>query len=338
MVVPAFKLLLLCVGEIWRSSTDPSKVRGARLCIYTVQLVSKWACPDMFAYILLLYLLRSLGGDLVGSQVHLDMGFMHFSVFCICSTFSSLAIRLPARPPPEGSCRQSPQQAQQHRRRREEKALVAQLRFWLVAGLALLFLLCLGAGICTSCMSLRVDTSLLVKPTGPLPSWVQPVLTWLDVASQTASDVKLWQCVVSLCWWSLDEANCFLALLLLAVFALALPAANMVLLLCVSAGEVVSAVGSPPQPGHRKGYVSCASSAVHVLKHLSMLDVAITGIVVACLVTGVYKEQGIVLSMGPGLAYLVLAEAIHYATYHLVQCSVTTAPEEVAQPAATSEP
>lgn len=100
MVVPLVKFVLLLVGELWRFSKCEHRVQVARRCIRLVQLASKWACPDMFAYILMLYLARALEhrSPLLETPTHLDVGFTCFSVFCICSTFSSLALRLPKAP------------------------------------------------------------------------------------------------------------------------------------------------------------------------------------------------------------------------------------------------
>jgi len=65
-----------------------------------VQQISKWACPDMFAYILLTYLVRSLNHPpTLQGLMQLDLGFTCFSIFCVGSTVSSLGIRRPAEPP-----------------------------------------------------------------------------------------------------------------------------------------------------------------------------------------------------------------------------------------------
>ncbi|CAJ1392198.1 unnamed protein product, partial [Effrenium voratum] len=53
MVVPALKIGFLILAELWRESPDPRQVLFAKRSIQVVQMISKWACPDMFAYILL---------------------------------------------------------------------------------------------------------------------------------------------------------------------------------------------------------------------------------------------------------------------------------------------
>ncbi|OLQ10422.1 hypothetical protein AK812_SmicGene5869 [Symbiodinium microadriaticum] len=55
MVIPSVKLIALIVAEIWRDSEDPRQVQKSKRFIQVVQFISKWACPDMFAYILLLH-------------------------------------------------------------------------------------------------------------------------------------------------------------------------------------------------------------------------------------------------------------------------------------------
>eukprot|EP00913_Durusdinium_trenchii_P000632 g585.t1 len=66
VVVPILKLLLLALGEAFRYSSARGCVMISRTCILVVQSISKWACPDMFAYILLVHLVRLLdNGSLI---------------------------------------------------------------------------------------------------------------------------------------------------------------------------------------------------------------------------------------------------------------------------------
>jgi len=96
MVVPALKLMLLFFGEWWRNSKDESRVLRARRCIQFVQFISKWASPDMFAYILMLHLFRDLNNPpVLQAKAVLDVGFIAFCLFCISSTISTLGIKLP---------------------------------------------------------------------------------------------------------------------------------------------------------------------------------------------------------------------------------------------------
>merc|ERR1719375_1682922 len=88
IAIPFIKFLMLILAECWRCSEDAGRVRRARWCIRTVQVISKWACPDMFAYILLLYLFHRLDGSkYLNAPAELDIGFTCFSIFCTLSTF-----------------------------------------------------------------------------------------------------------------------------------------------------------------------------------------------------------------------------------------------------------
>merc|ERR1740121_2338371 len=99
MVVPAAKLLLLAIGEYLRYSKVPFRVGVARGCIAIVQVISKWASPDMFAYILLLYLFRSLNHPgIMEAAAHLDVGFACMAGFCVFSTLFAHCIELPGEP------------------------------------------------------------------------------------------------------------------------------------------------------------------------------------------------------------------------------------------------
>eukprot|EP00913_Durusdinium_trenchii_P013031 g12232.t1 len=67
-----------------------------RWVIIWVQHRSKWASPDMFAYVLLVDLVRTLEHDpLILSRARLEIGFSCFSTFVITATVSSLGIPLP---------------------------------------------------------------------------------------------------------------------------------------------------------------------------------------------------------------------------------------------------
>ena len=52
-------------------------------------MISKWACPDMIAYIFLLYLVRHLNRPPINGLFTLDIGFACYTLFCWGSTISS---------------------------------------------------------------------------------------------------------------------------------------------------------------------------------------------------------------------------------------------------------
>ncbi|CAE8582696.1 unnamed protein product, partial [Polarella glacialis] len=99
MVIPAVKIVLLILGEVWYDSGKAWKVRSSRRCILTLHSISKWASPDMFAYVLLLCLFRKMHHppDLI-SEGRLSMGFTCFSIFCVGSTIGTLGVHPPTEP------------------------------------------------------------------------------------------------------------------------------------------------------------------------------------------------------------------------------------------------
>eukprot|EP00929_Paragymnodinium_shiwhaense_P071963 TRINITY_DN36540_c0_g1_i2.p1 TRINITY_DN36540_c0_g1~~TRINITY_DN36540_c0_g1_i2.p1 ORF type:complete len:325 (-),score=36.02 TRINITY_DN36540_c0_g1_i2:161-1135(-) len=148
IILPCLKLVLLLLGELWRNSPEDSERRlMSRRCISFVQAVSKWASPDMFAYILLLYLLRHLGcPPEVQSKAKLDVGFLCFSIFCVSSTLSSLAIQPPPVPSRDSGGASLP------------ALVVRQFGLGRVTGiLTILFVLLMGCGIFVPCMGLRLS-------------------------------------------------------------------------------------------------------------------------------------------------------------------------------------
>ena len=60
IVIPIIKLLLTFFGNTLQLERCGTHRTASRRCIQMVQNISKWACPDMFAYIILMHLVRSL--------------------------------------------------------------------------------------------------------------------------------------------------------------------------------------------------------------------------------------------------------------------------------------
>jgi len=57
-------------------------------------------------------------------------------------------------------------------------------------------------------------------------------------------------------------------------------------------------------------------------KHLAMLDVAATGVVVISLAAAIYRAQGIVIGLMWGIPVIAASEVCHYATYYVVSSAV----------------
>jgi len=324
-IVPGIKLVLLAVGELFRNSPDLRRVQTARICIQSVQFISKWACPDMFAYILLLYLFRDLDerSPLIQIPSHLEVGFSCFSLFCVCSTLATLALELPGEP--RDAAGGGPRPLAMKFLGREGAFAVAVAASMVFAGL-------LALGVAMPCLGLRLQEELLVEPNGPLPKALAPLLERLQLDKQVNADVSLWSCMKALLGWlHRGELNCIFAFAMLSVFMIGLTVADMAVLLVAAAllrtdavagsserevldymaGGAEASVKREP-PGRR------FLAATRVLKHASMLDVAVMGVIVVACAGAPYHDHGLVLILLPGLWVLAAAEALHYLTHFLV--------------------
>merc|ERR1711937_296254 len=96
------------------------------------------------------------------------------------------------------------------------------------------FALLMLAGIFTPCMGMRMNSHFLIEPVGPVPKFAGPAID--DVLkARVNADVSLAGCAARLLHWvfTRQEANCVFAFMMLTVFALLLPVADMVALLAV---------------------------------------------------------------------------------------------------------
>lgn len=306
--IPISKVLLLIMAEAWRHNEDPGKVRCAARCIWVVQIISKWACPDMFAYVMVLYLFRSLNAGLIESIAALDTGFTFFSIFCVGSTVSSLAIPIPKIPDEE-----------EDKSATEPPPLILRCLgsrgvFIFMLILALSFFGVLGVGISFPCMGLHLDAHALVKPHGPLPAAALPILEGLDVSKLVSASVSMVKAAPAMVQYLFEygELNALLAAIMLFVFAFALPILDMIVILTGAWHRCFSSDASDTKMLPRLVDIS------HFLKHLEMLDVMSMGVIVIVAAGSVYKKNGIVMELEWGLALLITAELIHYVSYFIV--------------------
>jgi len=329
VVVPIAKLLLLLVGETFRRSENPARVLLARRCIRFVQVISKWASPDLFAYIVLLYIFRSLEDPkppTIETSGHLDVGFVCFGLFCLVSTFSSLFIH-PVQEIKQIEERETPAELANAEELEQPLKRAGDWRLVAVAGLLTIgFGVLLAYGLQLPCLSLSLSAEGLKKNlnTGIPPSMesLRPLFDgFLDrlvesLTMKVQSEVSLWTCIAALWTWARQhqEASCFLAWAMLAIFAITLSIVDMLVLFLAAlqlsfhpkpAEGVSKALPAPRRAMH----------LVRILKHLTMLDVCITGIFIVCWAGSVYEEQGVVLRLHQGFLALLGAEAVHYATY-----------------------
>merc|ERR1719201_1148304 len=114
------------------------------------------------------------------------------------------------------------------------------------------------------------------------------------------AEVAIWPCIMSSIGYvrTMGEGTSILAVAMLLVFAIGLTCVDM-LVLVMAAWNLPSA-GSDTQPAARGDaaalskprYKNQAMRAAKVLGKLSMLDVAVMGVVVVCFSAGMYKQMG----------------------------------------------
>jgi len=272
-------------------------------------MVSKWACPDMFAYVLLLFLLRHMSHPpTILVSANLELGFLAFSLFCLNSTFSSLAVPLPALP---------------------SDTRVAPTKPWCLrcfgyCGMKVVsLLLAVGFltgwffGIIVPCMKLDLDINDL-----KIPSEIKTVLDGLHLASLVHAEVTLWSAAAAtLGWISAGEIAMVMAFVLIAIFVILLPLLDVLVLLAIAVTHtpdsvVVRARGirddDKPHTSH------WGMKVAEVLGHTEMLDVFIMGLCVIAAAGEAYRSDGIIISLSVGLWSLLGAEVLHYILYYMV--------------------
>eukprot|EP00931_Biecheleriopsis_adriatica_P105135 TRINITY_DN7970_c0_g2_i2.p1 TRINITY_DN7970_c0_g2~~TRINITY_DN7970_c0_g2_i2.p1 ORF type:complete len:486 (+),score=114.84 TRINITY_DN7970_c0_g2_i2:68-1525(+) len=280
IVVPVVKLGLLVVAELWRGSEDVAKVRAAQRYIGIVQFISKWACPDMFAYILILYLFKSInvrGGDVLYTPAELGLGFSCFSIFCVGSTFATMAVNVP-------------------KLRDEEEEEEEEDRSPPIAVLP--------------AMGVHLESELLLEPNGPVPQIAKPILDSLGLEEKVNGTVSMMEATKALAWLTLDgELNDIIAVIMMLVFAMLLPLVDMFVLMRITL-QMSSTSHGEATPKLMK--------VTKWLKHICMMDVALMGVIVINFAGAAYSSQGIAFKLMTGIWVLLGAEVVHYFTYYLV--------------------
>eukprot|EP00928_Gymnodinium_smaydae_P099349 TRINITY_DN9453_c0_g1_i2.p1 TRINITY_DN9453_c0_g1~~TRINITY_DN9453_c0_g1_i2.p1 ORF type:complete len:493 (+),score=67.67 TRINITY_DN9453_c0_g1_i2:30-1481(+) len=300
IVIPVVKILLLIVGHCWKHSLSPSRVLWARRALVVVQQVSKWASPDMFAYILMMHLFREVNQPpSVLSDMTLDVGFTCFCIFCVGSTVSAIGIHVPPKPAEVGTSA-APREMRVARARRTAAAVLV-----LVLAFAALFII----GINRPCMGLSMDMDLfyVMQPNLiPYKAYIDSV----HLEDLVHAKVSIWQCMVSLSKWMWKgEINSGIALVMYGVFVVLFTvcdvAANLIasIQLCCSKGAVVA---------------KRTMAAGRVMRKLCMLDVSVVGILIIVLAMQNLRSKGITVSVELGMAPLCGAVACQYLTTFLV--------------------
>eukprot|EP00747_Dinoflagellata_sp_TGD_P166035 gnl/TRDRNA2_/TRDRNA2_188214_c0_seq1.p1 gnl/TRDRNA2_/TRDRNA2_188214_c0~~gnl/TRDRNA2_/TRDRNA2_188214_c0_seq1.p1 ORF type:complete len:562 (-),score=53.14 gnl/TRDRNA2_/TRDRNA2_188214_c0_seq1:138-1823(-) len=339
VMIPVIRVVLLIVGECWRFSSNPARVNFARRSISLVQAISKWASPDLFAYILLCFLLRALDSGpqpglqpRVVSDAVLDTGFSCYTASCVLSMIAALAIK----PPEVENVAQNGSDA--------PWALptwkLNSLRILTFVGAASA-LVCLFHGLCLPAITVNVDLTRMDKLQNMTDIQDIPVAT---IDTMLGKEMSAADCVSHLYSWTFakGELNSALALGLLVIFVVlftVLDLLALVMLSCQLGSEqyqrltprtYFSAPRSDPAFGLERGEVpsgdvtNANSSAwltlevTYVLKHLSMLDVALIGTLLFALCAGPHRVPGLTVSAGVGFFWLSLAEVLHHIIFHVV--------------------
>jgi len=167
----------------------------------------------------------------------------------------------------------------------------------------------------------------LYEPNGPIPLSMKDTVESLDLGEVTKADVSMWACVAELAWHAAHGGgpNEFIALVLYAVFVIVVTVLDMFVLVIAALQQRVRIW---EEANDSKRYFS-ALAVSHVLKKLSMMDVAIVGIALVVSCGSVYKKAGTALYFRWGLFVLFCAEACHYLAYFLVCSAAPQALEEV---------
>lgn len=285
MVIPVFKVILLILSQVWQRG-NPAHIHWARMCIVIVQTVSKWACPDMFAYILLMYLFRSLDAPpKLRSGMQLGGGFACFCAFCIGSTVSSLGLGAPPAKVSPRCAAHGPS---------------SRVALFAVAPLALAFLGLLVLGFILPCLELHLDMALLYEYHHELQAY-SLLLTRAGIEQLLHQQVSIFRCVAALGHWTLEgDATILLALVMYVVFVIVLPVVDVLALLYATYGRPTERCGGP-------------LAVSHVLSKLCMLDVSTMGVLVVVASMQNMREKGVVLAAQPGALALLAAEFCHYA-------------------------
>jgi len=301
-IVPAAKLFLLGMAEKYRFSEKVHLRRLSRNCVLLMQFISKWAAPDLFAYVLLYYLVRKLQHLPVSTLGMFDIGFTCYSVFTLTCAISSLGITLPQVPGSELEDGRPPLV-------KRVFGLGPRGVFVLASCLATAWMCFFAIGLVTPCFSLHLDGEVLRHH---VPDNMKQVLKMIKlnriIERQEVSVARsMWS---MLYWFATDkDLNLLLAFVMLAGFAVLMTALNMATLL--KAAWQMSR-GMPPfvwQPAITKS---------HVFKHLCMLDVLVMGVFVSTLAGGIYREVGVIISICYGCLVLVMSELLHYLTHFAV--------------------
>ncbi|CAK9075150.1 Uncharacterized protein SCF082_LOCUS36466 [Durusdinium trenchii] len=288
IVIPIIKLLLTFFGNTLQLASCGNHRRASRRCIQVVQNISKWACPDMFAYIILMHLVRSLTvPPYFKANGRLDIGFTYFSLFCLGSTVASLGIRVPDR---EHFCFQQ-----------LGKLLGPRRLIFVTMSLSVAFFILFFCGLSQTVMSLKVANS--------LPDLVKMVLSFVGLKPEDLeSEVNVFDLIHGLAQETFEEGKVtsFVGFIMFCVFVIGMTLVDIMALMAASIAA------------HNRTPAARWMQLSWIVKKLSMVDVMCMGVLVVTLCFSMYREY-VIVTMGIGQWLLVAAEVVHYFTYYTVK-------------------
>eukprot|EP00933_Yihiella_yeosuensis_P074274 TRINITY_DN83132_c0_g1_i1.p1 TRINITY_DN83132_c0_g1~~TRINITY_DN83132_c0_g1_i1.p1 ORF type:complete len:561 (+),score=77.94 TRINITY_DN83132_c0_g1_i1:97-1779(+) len=302
-VIPVLKLLMLIVGFILHAKGTKQSLIWSRRSILFVQTISKWACPDMFAYILMQYLTRSLNHPpTLQGLMQLDVGFTCFSCFCVASTISSIGARVPdVDDKGYENCVKKIKDCE----RAALKPFV-QASGIVTVPLFIAFAVLMIVGITMPAMKMRIDVDTLFE-NGTIPEAARGFVESLHLQELANADVSIWRCSLALVDWMHDgEATSIFAFVMLSIGCIVVPILDMIVLL--AAGLTAQFAKDSLR------ILKCCQELTSVLRKLAMLDVFLAGVVLVVISGKIYSEQGLVLAMAEGMKVLLGAEICHFLT------------------------
>lgn len=300
MAVPAVKVSLLVLAMVCQHGS-PAKVHLASQCIRIVRWLAKWAAMDVFAYIVMICLVRGFAKPPhLSSTMDVGLGFTCFGLFCLGTTFSSLGLRLPELRTDDGESSSTS----------AAPSRMGPMRFAAVVSLALAFMALLCGAVAVPCLEVRADMDLFYA-NNPDIAEMKVIVDTLGIPQLVHHKTSMLDCLTALSSAMLrGEANAGLAFVFLGCFAICIPLTDAVLMLLGAGG---SYWGAAPDT------VEVLTVASRLTRRLAMLDVCALGIAVVVLsLHSFLLTQGLVLSLHWGALAMFGAELCRHLMVLLV--------------------
>jgi len=330
--VPALKLILIVVGEVYRCSENKERVRLSRRCLLVMRVISKWAAPDMMLIILLYHLVRQLSHLPIECLASFDAGFTCYSVFIITCAITSHEYPIPEVVDEDADKAPRPPMV--------VRLFGEKLLFLALAVSAIPWVVVFIQALTTPCFGLTLREDMLVEHADKV---VKGVLGYVDLLKLAPPvSVSLWHAAIDLAKLLPDEPdlNILLAFMMLMVFSIIFTALSMLSALmvtyqirCNTLANEQMAIGMITESSQRKEVVPISAlSFTSWFDHMSLLDVACMGVIIVTLCASIYKDYGIELYMLKGVGFMIASEVLRHfliwqtqvaAEYHLKTVSKT---------------